>query len=628
MSKQTRTAADNYNIPLWSDGFFNIDDDGDLVVISENDGVTYRHKLHKIIEKLDLDEKPLPMLLRFGNILRNRLDQIADAFADTIKERGYNNRYTCVYPIKVNQQRSVINELTSHGGSRFGLESGSKPELLAVLGTQMPAESVVVCNGYKDREYVRTALIGQQMGRRVYLVVEKLHELDIVLDEAQKMGVQPKLGVRVRMYAIGKGNWQDTGGEKSKFGLSPSQLIKFTEKLKEHGMLDCLKLLHCHLGSQISSITDIRKGVKECARYFVELRRMGLPLSIIDVGGGLGVDYEGTQSPSYYSINYTVQAYANTIVETIADVLDSHQLEHPEIITESGRALTAHHAVLITNMFDKETAPGLNEPEPVTAEETNVLQNLWRHYESLDEESAIETYNSAIFYLNEALMLYTHEGISLEEWARCEQLYFAICRKILPLLDETIPGHETVITELNNKLADKLFCNFSLFQSLPDAWGVGQIFPVVPIHHLNKPLTTRGILKDITCDSDGRIERYVNGRSIESSLLLPEVNESEQFLVGIFMVGAYQEILGALHNLFGDTHSAHIELKANGEFEEQEFTEGDTVAEALSIVHYDEKMLTRQFHDQLSQSKLDVDTQKAYLEELAAGLQGYTYLEE
>lgn len=628
MTKQTRTAAENYNIPFWSDGFFNIDDDGDLVVISENDGKTFRHKLHTIIDKLGHDEKPLPMLLRFGNILRNRFDHIADAFSNAIKEHGYQNRYTCVYPIKVNQQRAVVNELANHGGERFGLESGSKPELLAVLGTEMPNKSVVICNGYKDREYVRTALIGQQMGRRVYLVVEKLHELDIVLEEAKKMGVEPQLGVRVRMYAIGKGNWQDTGGEKSKFGLSPSQLIKLTEKLKQYDMLHCLKLLHCHLGSQISSITDIRKGVKECARYFVELRRMGLPLDIIDVGGGLGVDYEGTQSPSYYSINYTVQAYANTIVETIADVVDKYELQHPEIITESGRALTAHHAVLITNMFDKEQAPGLSDPEPVTTDDTNVLQNLWRHYCDVNEDNAVETYHSAVFYLNEALSLYTHEGISLEDWARAEQLYFAICRKIHPLLDETIPGNEAIVTELNNKLADKLFCNFSLFQSLPDAWGVGQIFPVVPIHHLNQPLTSRGILKDITCDSDGRIERYVNGRSIESSLLLPDIAYDEKFLVGIFMVGAYQEILGALHNLFGDTHSAHIELKPNGEFEELEFTDGDTVAEALSIVHFDHKMLEQRYQTQLAQSELDADTQQSYLSELTNGLQGYTYLED
>ena len=291
---------------------------------------------------------------------------------------------------------------------------------------------------------------------------------------------------------------------------------------------------------------------------------------MIDVGGGLGVDYEGTQSPSYCSMNYSVQAYANTIVKTIIDVVDKFELPHPEIITESGRALTAHHAVLITNMFDNEQAPGLNEPVPVDDAQANVLQNLWRHYQSIDEENVAEAYHSAVFYLNEALMLYTHESISLEEWARSEQLYFAICRKIYPLLNRDIAGHDEILSELNNKLADKLFCNFSLFQSLPDAWGVEQIFPVLPIHYLNEPLTRRGIIKDITCDSDGRIERYVNGQSIESSLLLPDVPMDENFKLGIFMVGAYQEILGALHNLFGDTHSVHLDLKADGNFEEQE----------------------------------------------------------
>ncbi len=628
MSQTTRTALENYNIPLWSDGFFNIDSDGDLVVLSKHGDTTEQHKLKEIIEKISHDDKPLPLLLRFGNILRERFDHIADAFSNAIEDNEYGNRYTCVYPIKVNQQRVVVNELAQHGKHRFGLESGSKPELLAVLGTEMPEQSIVICNGYKDREYVRTALIGQKMGRRVFLVVEKLHELELILDEAEKMQIEPNLGVRVRMYAIGKGNWQDTGGEKSKFGLSPSQLLKLIETLKDHGKANCLKLLHCHLGSQISSITDIRKGIKECARYYVELTNMGLPMEVIDVGGGLGVDYEGTQSPSYYSINYSVQEYANTVVQTIAEALEPHQLKHPEIVTESGRALTAHHAVLVTNMFDKEQAPGLGEPDNVTEQDTNVLQNLWRHYQTVNEDNAIEAFHSAVFYLNEALTLYTHETISLNDWARSEQLYFAICRKILPLLDPNISGHEDVIAELENKLASKLFCNFSLFQSLPDAWGIDQIFPVVPISHLDRPLETRGIIKDITCDSDGRIERYVNGRSIERSLLLPELADDEPLVMGIFMVGAYQEILGDLHNLFGDTHSVHIDLKPNGEFVEQEHTEGDKVSEVLSIVHFEEEALTKTYQQQLLKSDLSVQDQQSYLEELTIGLQGYTYLED
>ncbi|WMS86117.1 biosynthetic arginine decarboxylase [Pleionea litopenaei] len=628
MTNQSDSALDNYNVPLWSDGFFNIDKDGDLVLVSQHRGDDVSHKLHTIVEKLKTDEKPLPVLIRFGNILRDRLDQITGAFADAIEQNSYQNKFTCVYPIKVNQQREVVNELVQHGGERFGLEAGSKPELLAVLGTDMPRQSVVVCNGYKDREYIRTALIGQQMGRRVYIVVEKLHELELVIEEAKRMNIEPTLGVRVRMYAISKGNWQDTGGEKSKFGLSPSQLIKLTEMLAEHNMTHCLQFLHCHLGSQISSITDIRKGVKECARYFVELKRMGLPLRVIDVGGGLGVDYEGTQSPSYYSINYTVQEYANTIVQTVIDVLDQHKLEHPEIITESGRALTAHHAVLVTNMFDREKAPGLSEPEPVLDSDANVLQNLWRHYQTVDEESASEAFHSGVFYLNEALMLYTHEAISLEEWARAEQLYFAICRKIYPLLNPEIPGNQDILRELDTKLADKLFCNFSLFQSLPDAWGVGQIFPVIPLSGLNRPLTYRGVIKDITCDSDGRIERYVNGNALESSLRLPEIEDDQPLTLGIFMVGAYQEILGALHNLFGDTHTVHINLAADGSIEEIEQNPGDTVSEALSIVHFDSSNLEKRYAQQLQESQLSTQQVEEYLTELSSGLSGYTYLED
>ncbi|NVJ59189.1 MAG: biosynthetic arginine decarboxylase [Gammaproteobacteria bacterium] len=621
------SAIDNYNIPAWSDGFFSVDNDGDMVLQANHNGIEHQHKLHKIIDKLKLDEKPLPVLIRFGDILRNRLDQITDAFSEAITQANYNNRFTCVYPIKVNQQREVVNELVSHGGSKFGLEAGSKPELLAVLGADMPRESIVVCNGYKDREYLRTALIGQAMGRRVFIVVEKLHELELILEESKKMGIQPKLGVRVRMYAISKGNWQDTGGEKSKFGLSPSQLMKLVEMLAEHNMTDCLQFLHCHLGSQISSITDIRKGVKECARYFVELCRMGLPLKVIDVGGGLGVDYEGTQSPSYYSINYTVQEYANCIVQTISDVLEQHQLAHPEIITESGRALTAHHAVLVTNMFDREKAPGLSEPEEVTNEQPNVLQNLWRHYSEVNEENASEAYHSAVFYLNEALMMYTHESINLEDWAQAEQLYFAICRKVYPLLDPDIAGQSDILKELDTKLADKLFCNFSLFQSLPDAWGVGQIFPVIPLQGLDKPLTQRGIIKDITCDSDGRIERYVNGKKIEASLKLPEFDDNN-LLLGVFMVGAYQEILGALHNLFGDTHTVHLNLGSDGSIIEQEQNPGDTVSDTLSIVHFDSEQLIKKYQQQLSDSNIDNELANDYLEELTNGLTGYTYLED
>ncbi len=628
MTDQIEFAANNYNIPYWSDGFFDVDDDGDLVVLAKRNDFDSAHKLKDIIDELTHDDRPLPILLRFGNVIRERFDQIANAFKAAIEDNEYKSKYTCVYPIKVNQQRAVVNELAQHGKERFGLEAGSKPELLAVLGTEMPDNSIVVCNGYKDREYIRLALIGQKMGRRVFIVVEKMQELDLILEESAKMGIEPMLGVRVRMYAIGKGNWQDTGGEKSKFGLSPSQLLRLIKRLIDDNKAHYLKLLHCHLGSQISSIADIRKGIRECARYYVELRSMGVPLEVIDVGGGLGVDYEGTQSPSYYSINYSVREYANAVVQTISEAMESHGFEHPEIVTESGRALTAHHAVLVTSSFDKEQAPGILEPQPVTDADCNVLQNLWHHYLTVNEDNAREAFHSAVFYLNEALMLYTHESITLEDWARSEQLYFAICRKILPLLDKNFVGDEEIVTELENKLADKVFCNFSLFQSLPDAWGIEQIFPVVPLTHLKNPLTHRGIIKDITCDSDGRIERYVNGQSIEKSLLLPQMGEDEQMLMGIFMVGAYQEILGDLHNLFGDTHAVHLDLKEGGGFEEKEHTEGDTVADVLAIVHFEEDVLSQQYQKQLAAKNLSPEIQQSYLAELTTGLKGYTYLED
>ena len=627
MSEFVATALQNYNIPSWGEGFFDLDKDGDLVVVSQQNGQKIHHKLKQITSELVKDGATYPLLLRFSHLLRERFDRIVSAFETAMQQNNYNNHYTCVYPIKVNQQRAVVNELASHGHLKFGLESGSKPELLAVLGTAMPKQSMVICNGYKDREYIRTALIGQQMGRRVFIVIEKLHELSLVLEEADKMGIEPLLGVRVRMYAISKGNWQDTGGEKSKFGFSPSQLLKLIDLLAKAKKSHCLQLLHCHLGSQISSITDIRKGIKECSRYYAELNLLGINIKVIDVGGGLGVDYEGTQTLSFCSLNYSLQEYANTVVKTIAEVVHENQLSFPEIVTESGRALTAHHAVLITNLIDLESAPGLSLPEPADKNSESVIQNLWRYFQLIKEDTAIEAYHSATFYLNEALSLYTHSSLSLQDWARAEQLYFAICRKLYPLLNASIPGHEEVLNELNRKLADKLFCNFSLFQSLPDVWGVDQIFPVVPIQKLNQPLNKRGIIKDITCDSDGRIEKYVNGSSIEKSLLLPDCDQND-LLIGIFMVGAYQEILGGLHNLFGDTHSFHLDLAADGHYTQQEFASGDTVSEVLSIVHFEKEELLNMYRQQLATNSLNQSSQLDYLQELASGLEGYTYLEE
>ncbi len=617
----------SHNIQQWSDGYFFVDDDGDIRVTAKHSPQCSK-KLVDIVHYLNQQDWSLPLLLRFNSILRERFDEIYHAFSQAIHDFNYQNQYTCVYPIKVNQQHSVVKTLTQHGQHRFGMEAGSKAELLAILGTPMPNNSFVICNGYKDKEYIRTALIGQQMGRRVFIVVEKLNELKMILEEAQHMQVVPQLGVRIRIYAISKGKWQDTGGEKSKFGLSPSQLLKFINQLQETGYTNSLKLLHCHLGSQISTISDIRRGIKECGRYYTELCRMGVPIDVLDVGGGLGVDYEGTQSSSYCSTNYSMQEYANTIIQTLSEIISTNQLDFPEIVTESGRALTAHHAVLITNIIDQEQPPGLLEPKAANERDAHIIQNLWHHYLSLNSETAIEAYHSASFYLNEAVMLYTHEKINLQELARCEQLYFAICRKVLPLLSSEISGHIKIINELNFKLANKLFCNFSLFQSLPDVWGVDQIFPIMPLQHLNKPLSHRGIVKDITCDSDGRIESYINQKDVETSLMIPEYSESNSPLLGIFMVGAYQEILGDLHNLFGDTHAIDIELEKEGAFISHKCTQGDKVSDVLEIVHFNTDDLIQQYYQQLSKSQLNKNIQKQYLEELKTGLHGYTYLED
>lgn len=624
-----------YNIAHWSDGYIAVTPQGEVEMCPDRGRTTARINLPDLTRSLTRSGVALPVLIRFTDILHDRVNKLCGAFNKVTVEQGYQGRYTAVYPIKVNQQRRVVEELLTAepaaSAGQVGLEAGSKPELMAVLALAPKSGSVIVCNGYKDREYIRLALIGQKLGHRVFIVVEKQSELPLILEEAKRLEVSPLIGVRARLATIGKGNWQNTGGEKSKFGLSASQVLDVVNTLKKAGALGTLQLLHFHLGSQIANIRDIQTGLKECARFYTELHQLGAPVGTVDIGGGLGVDYEGTRSRSSCSMNYSVFEYAYNVVHVLQAECDRQGIPHPDLISESGRALTAHHSVLVTNVIDRESPDHREVTEP-EADAPAPLHDLWRDLLSLQDDhsprSLAEIYHDVLHAMTDVHAQFAHGLLSLSERAQAETLYTTCCRLLRVQLDSGSRAHREIIDELNEKLAEKLFVNFSLFQSLPDVWGIDQIFPVMPINGLNRPLTRRAVIQDITCDSDGRIDQYVDGQGIETTLVLPEEKEDEPLLMGFFMTGAYQEILGDMHNLFGDTHSVDVRLNDRGEYDIGKPITGDTVAKVLRYVNFEPENLIKSYQDKFAASNLDKPTQARLLDELKAGLEGYTYLEE
>jgi len=628
MSWNIAQARDTYNIAHWGNGYFDINDKGHVIARPDPHAKHPGVDLYALTQEFAGQGLTLPVLVRFSGILHHRIDELCSAFGTAMQADGYQGRYTAVYPIKVNQQRSVVDAMLAHGGERIGLEAGSKPELLAVLARSRTG-GIVICNGYKDREYIRLALLGKRLGIRVHIVVEKLSELEMVLQESKALGIAPLLGVRVRLASLGAGKWQNTGGEKSKFGLSADEVLRVAEHLRAARMLDALCLMHFHMGSQIANIQHIQTGMREAVRYYAALRAAGAPIATVNVGGGLGVDYEGTRSRSFCSMNYSVAEYAHNIVHALKEICDERKLPHPDIVTESGRAMTAHHAVLITNVTDIEQAPGAAAPAPATADEPQVIQDLWRGLHDMANHPTLETYHDAVHRLEQAQGMFAHGLLTLAQRARAEQLYFATCRAVRDKLQPGTRAHREAIDELNEKLADKYFCNFSLFQSMPDHWAIDQIFPVLPLNRLNEQPERRAVLQDITCDSDGRIDLYVDGEGIEATLPLHAPKPGEPYLLGIFMLGAYQEILGDMHNLFGDTDSVHVEPTADGGYKLTQARRGDTVGSVLRYVHFDAEDLLGAYREKIAEVKdLDSETRKAYLKEFQEGLDGYTYLED
>ena len=625
-------ARRTYNIDQWGSGYFDVDARGHALVRPFGDSGTPALSLRELTDQLVDAGLRLPVLVRFTDILHDRVEKLCEAFDLAISEQKFGGHYTAVYPIKVNQQRRVVEELLAtpeRGRGRVGLEAGSKPELLEVLALSSETASTIVCNGYKDREYIRLALMGEKLGHRVYLVVEKYAEVQLILEEARHLGVSPRIGVRARLMSIGKGKWQNTGGEKSKFGLTAAQMLDIVGQLKAEGQLDALQLVHFHLGSQIANIRDIQRGLRECARFYQSLYQAGAPVSVVDVGGGLGVDYEGTRSRSFCSMNYSMREYANNVVAAFRQLCDAEGLPHPDIVSESGRALTAHHAVLITNVIEEERqrAPAL----PPRTEGDPQLDTLWQALEGLSQQpearQLLEYFHDLSQAMSELQDRFVHGSATLAHRAEAESVYMAASQTLRHQLDARNRAHRDTLDELDEKLADKLFVNFSLFQSVPDVWGIDQIFPILPLTSLDKPATRRGVIQDITCDSDGRIDQYVDGQGIETTLPLPEWEEGEPRLLGMFLVGAYQEILGDLHNLFGDTDSIDVQLGHDGQWQLGTRIQGDRVADVLRYVNFDVDRLRERFRHQLLRSDLSGSDRALFLEELEAGLEGYTYLE-
>ena len=626
MSWTLEDARELYNIDGWGIGYFDISEKGHVTVHPTKE----RERgldLFELAMDLEAQGIRMPLLLRFSDILRTRIQTLSDRFEAARTEFGYEGRYTTVYPIKVNQQRHVIEEIVEYGEPHgVGLEVGSKPELQAVLALTERTDHMIVCNGYKDEEYVRLALMGQKLGHTVLLVIEKLSEVEIILRVARDLGVVPTAGIRVKLSTTGAGRWSESAGEKSKFGLTSAQLVEAVDRLQQEGALEILKMVHFHLGSQIPDIRNIKAAMAEVSRFYVELRQLGVDIQYVDVGGGLGVDYDGTRSTGSASVNYSVQEYANDIIYALAEACRENELPTPHVISESGRALTAHHALLLINVVDLEAQVAV-VPESVEEEAHPVVHELFAALKEVDARSLREIYHDAVF-AKETIHSHFNSGVlSLRERAAAEQLYLAIINRIAQLAARDEEEYEDILPELSAVLTDRYFCNFSLFQSLPDSWAIDQIFPIMPVHRLDEEPTRRGTLQDMTCDSDGKIDMFAGWRKPKRNLELHPFRHGEPYVLGIFITGAYQEILGDMHNLFGDTNAVHIKLTGNG-YEIGDLVHGDTVTEVLNYVQFNAQDLVTTFRRKVQNARdLSRGEANTFIAEYVDGLAGYTYLE-
>jgi arginine decarboxylase len=628
-----RDSARLYGVAEWGQGYFSISEKGSVAVHPTAEA-NRAIDLKKLVDDLRERDIQVPVLVRFTDILQHRVGKIHDAFDRAIREMSYRGRYRCVYPIKVNQQRHVVEEIHAFGKKYgFGLEAGSKPELLAVMAIVDDDQTPVVCNGFKDDEFIEAVILATKIGRQVIPVVEKFSELELIVKYAKIHNVRPKIGVRVKLSAKGAGRWEQSGGARSKFGLFVSEIVDALKYLRDHDMGECLYLLHFHLGSQINNIRSIKSAITELSRVYTELQRLGAGLEFIDVGGGLGVDYNGSKSNSGSSINYGLQEYANDIVFHVKEVCDQAGVPHPTIISESGRAMVAHHSVLIFNVIGWSGFTRFNLPVQLTDEDRRVmpapLVTLFDTYKDVGEHNFNECYHDAQVARDAVLNLFSLGYSSLEHRSLGEQLFYGVCEKVLHIV-RRLPYVPEEFDGLEAMLSDTYFCNLSIFQSMPDSWAIDQVFPIMPIHRLDEEPACRGTLADITCDSDGKIDRFIDKRDVKRVLELHPYRHDD-YLLGAFLVGAYQEILGDLHNLLGDTNAVHVTLDENGQVSVDEIVEGDSVREVLSYVQYNADELLRSMRKTVDRAlrdgKISIEESRTLLRFYEQGLEGYTYLE-
>ena len=618
-----------YNIKGWGVNYFGINEKGHIYVCPKKNSVQI--DLKEVVDELATRHVTAPMLLRFPDILDNSIEKTDECFRRAAKEYDYQAEHFIIFPIKVNQMRPVVEEIISHGKRyNLGLEAGSKPELHAVLATNMDSDSLIICNGHKDQNFIELALLAQKMGKRVFLVIEKLPELKIIADTAQRLGVRPNLGIRIKLAANGSGKWSESGGDASKFGLNSSELLMALQLLDEMGLRDCLKLLHFHIGSQITKIRRISTALREASQFYVQLHAMGFGIEFIDCGGGLGVDYDGTRSSnSESSVNYSIQEYVNDCVYTLVEAANQNGIPHPNIITEGGRSLTAHHSVLIVDVLESVTAPQMPEDFQPGEGDHKLVHDLTEIWDKLSGRSLLEDWHDAEDIREEALDLFRHGIIDLKTRAQIESLYWAVSHEVAELAHHQKHAPDE-LRALDKQMADKYFCNFSLFQSMPDSWALDQLFPIMPIDRLAEQPTRSATLQDITCDSDGKITTYVNGGHQTNYIPLHPVRPDEHYYIGVFLVGAYQEILGNMHNLFGDTNAVHITVNRDS-YDIEQVIDGETVADVLEYVQYDPKKLVRRLEIWVSRAvkdgKITEAEGKEFISNYRAGLYGYTYLE-
>ncbi len=618
-----------YNINGWGVDYFSINEKGNATVTPLKDGVTV--DLKELLDELSLADVSTPVLLRFPDILDDRILSISKCFKSASEEYGYNAQNFIIYPIKVNQMRPVVEEIVSHGKKfNIGLEAGSKPELHAVIAINTDPESLIICNGYKDEDYIELALLAKKMGKRIFLVVEKLNELKLIASISKRLKIKPNLGIRIKLASVGSGKWEESGGDNSKFGLTSSELLEAIDFLERNKMRDSLKLIHFHIGSQVTKIRRIKIALREASQFYVQLRKMGFNVEFVDIGGGLGVDYDGTRSSnSESSVNYNLQEYVNDSVSTFVDASDKNNIPHPNVITESGRSLTAHHSVLVFEVLEATTLSSWDPEEEISDNDHELVRELYTLWENINQPRMLETWHDAQQIREEALDRFSLGLIDLKTRAQIERLFWSVARKVNQIVKNTkhVPDE---LRQISRILSDKYFCNFSLFQSLPDAWAIDQIFPIMPIHRLNEEPFVSATIQDITCDSDGKIDNFIATTNSPHYLPAHPLKAKDPYYMGVFLVGAYQEILGDLHNLFGDTNAVHVSVDEDG-YKIDQVIDGESIAEVLDYVQYSAKKMVRTVETWVTTSVksgiITLEEGREFLSNYRSGLYGYTYLE-